>query len=151
MIRPMTLCWLFFSLTVATQSQLFAQETKPQEFELRSYLIDNADDHTIVANYVKTALLPALNRQKVDRVGVFKLRGKKDTANKTHAWPEHSIHVLIPFPTLEAFSALNLKLADDADYQKAADQLFGVDKQDPAYNRIESRFMKAFAGMPVVE
>ena len=141
------------SLIVTTRSQVLAQATKSQEFyELRSYLIDNADDHAIVAKYVKTALLPALNRQKLDRIGVFKLRGDKEAnANKTHAWPEHSIHVLIPFPTLESFSSLNSKLADDADYQKAADGLFGVDIKDPAYNRIESRFMKAFVGMPVVE
>ena len=58
---------------------------------------------------------------------------------------------MIPFPTLEAFSNLNGQLEADADYQKAGAELFGRAPKKPAYSRIESRFMKAFAGIPVIE
>lgn len=131
----------------------FAADAKPQEFyELRSYLIDNADDHAVVAKYIESAFLPALGRLNIDRVGVFKLRGEKEKkAEKTHPWPEHSIHVLIPFKTLKSFSDLNGQLAADTKYQAAAAELFGRAPKTPAYSRIESRLMKAFAGIPVIE
>lgn len=152
MLRNLPLIVLF-CVCLNGLNSAFAQDNKPQEYyELRSYIIDNEQDHIVVSKFVESALLPALNRLKIDRVGVFKLRGEKNgNANKTHAWPEYSIHLLIPFPTLKDFSELNDRLEKDAAYQSAGAELFGVGSKDPAYKRIESRFMKAFAGIPVIE
>jgi hypothetical protein len=46
---------------------------------------------------------------------------------------------------------LNDQLTADKDYHIAAADFFALPKKDPAYKRIESRLMKAFAGMPVIE
>ncbi len=114
-----------------------------QEFyELRHYQIASAEKKQIVSNYLEKGLLPALNRMGIDRVGVFTaLEDAEDL----------SIHVLIPYPTLDAFSELNPKLAKDKRHRKAATNYFGQPKKDPAYLRISSRFMKAFSSMPVIE
>ncbi len=116
--------------------------TNQEYYELRVYRIPSAAKQKIVSDYLEKALVPALNRMGIDRVGVFTL---KDTPD------DFSIFVLVPYATLEAFSELNPKLASDDDYQETAANLFALSKDDPAYTRIDSRLMKAFAGMPVLE
>ena len=116
-----------------------------QEFyELRIYRIENAHKQAIVSNYLEKALLPALGRLDIRRVGVF-------TVIEGEGEVDHSIFVLIPYPTLGALADLSLKLAEDSSYQESAKEYFAQPMDDPAYKRIESRLMKAFAGMPVVE
>ena len=115
--------------------------TNQEYYELRLYRIPGADKQKIVSDYLEKALVPALNRMGIDRVGVFTLKETPD---------DFSIFVLVPYATLEAFSQLNPKLASDSRYQEAAANLFTLPKDDPAYTRIESRLMKAFAGMPVL-
>lgn len=118
------------------------EKSKREYYELRVYRIESGEKQAIVNAYLEKALLPALNRMGVDRVGVFTLMDKPE---------DFSIYVLIPYPSLESFSGLNPALAKDGAYQKAAAPMFAAPLKDPAYKRIESRFMKAFAGMPVLE
>ena len=115
---------------------------KQEHYEFRAYRIKNAEKQKIVNSYLEKALLPALNRMGIDRVGVFKVMDKPD---------DLSIYVLIPFKTMEAFADLSPKLLADTEYQKAAGELDAQPKSDPAYTRIENRFYKAFSGMPVIE
>lgn len=119
-----------------------APEKKQEHYELRVYRIKTAEKQTLVSQYLEKALLPALNRMGIDRVGVFKMLDKPD---------DLSIHVLIPFATMDAFAGLSPKLLADADYQKAAEPMFALPKSDPAFTRIDSHFYKAFSGMPVIE
>ena len=119
-----------------------AGKAKQEYYEFREYRVKNAEKQKIVSNYLEKALLPALNRMGIDRVGVFNVKDKpKDL----------TIFVLIAYPSPQALADLNPKLAADGAYQKAAAELFALPKKDPAYVRIVSRFMKAFAGIPVLE
>ena len=111
-------------------------------YELRVYRVQSAKKQKIVGSYLQKALVPSLNRMGIKPVGVFTLRDIKD---------DFSIFVLLPFPTLEVFSKINPELAADSAYQKAAAGLSALSKDDPAYTRIESRLMKAFAGMPTLK
>ena len=119
-----------------------AGKAKQEYYELREYRVKNADKQKIVGNYLAKALVPALNRMGIDRVGVFTVKDKPK---------ELTIFVLIPYRTLQALADLNGKLAADAAYQKAAAEMFALPKKDPAYIRIVSRLMKAFTGIPVLE
>jgi hypothetical protein len=113
-----------------------------QEFyELRVYRNSDAAKQAIVLNYAEQALVPALNRIQSGPVGVW-VPLDADTAD---------VYVLIPFKTLDQLASLNSTLAADSDYQAAAAEFLAQPKNDPAYQRIDSRLMKAFAGMPVVE
>ena len=49
------------------------------------------------------------------------------------------------------FAAVNPTLTACSEYQQAAAGLHALTKKDPGYLRIESRLMKAFADMPVME
>lgn len=111
-------------------------------YELRIYKVFDYDKQLAAEAYLKEALVPALNRMKVDRVGVFTNKGDPN---------DHSIYMLIPFKSIETFTNMNKTLAADKVYQEAAAGYFARKLKDPVYERIESRFMKAFAGMPVIE
>lgn len=122
------------------------QSGKSQEFyELRVYKTPTAQKQQIVTGYLQRALLPALNRLEIDRVGVFTQMADKSAARN------HSVFVLIPYRTLTARGNLNSALAADRGYQRAAAELFALPMKDPAYTRIPSYLMKAFAGLPVME
>jgi hypothetical protein len=113
-----------------------------QEFyELRAYRIPSTEKQAIIKDYFAKALVPALNRLKIDRVGVFETVDDKDL----------TLWVLIPFKTLDDRTRLNENLFADKAYQAAAKDFLVGSKKDPMYNRIESWLMKAFEGIPVLE
>lgn len=117
-------------------------KAEQEYYELRIYKIFDYDKQRIAEAYLKDALVPALNRMDIDRVGVFTNQGDEN---------DHSLYMLIPFKTMDKFTNLNKTLAADKVYNEAAASYFAREKKDPVYKRIESRFMKAFAGIPVIE
>lgn len=131
-------CFQFTSPANADEPAAITQEY----YEIRIYRINDYDKQQIAESYLEKALIPALNRQGLDRIGVFT---NQDDEN------DHSIFMVIPFPTLEKFATLNQSLAADKTYQEAAKDYFDRSKKDRVYSRIESRFTKAFAGMPTME
>jgi hypothetical protein len=129
--------------TAATLTSTYSEaaQGKQEYYELRTYKLDSAEKQKALLAYASEALVPALNRMGLDRVGAF-----VDVAGK-----DHDVRVLIPFPTLETFSNLIPKLAANATYTKAAASHFSGSKKDAPYTRISSQFMKAFASMPKIE
>ncbi len=119
-----------------------SKKTAQEYYELRIYRCASADKQKLTLSHLETALIPALRRSGGSRVGTFTVIS--DT-------PDHSIHVLILYPTLDVLGQRNEALAKDKTFQKAAADFFAIPKKDPAYTRIETRLMKAFSGMPVVE
>ena len=119
-----------------------AEENMLEYYELRVYRIDSLEKQEVVSRYLETALVPALNRLGIDRVGVFTLQEPGD---------DFSIFTLIPYPTLDHLTGLSDVLDQDADYQQAASEYFSASIDDPAYGRIENKLMKAFDSIPVME
>lgn len=134
---------MFCIATFQFVSAANADEPAAQEYyEIRIYKIFDYDKQIIAERYLENALLPALKRQGLDRVGVFtNLKDQND----------HSMYVVIPYPTIDKFTSLNTHLAADKEYQSAAALYFKRDKKNAVYTRIESRFTKAFSGIPTME
>ncbi len=111
-------------------------------YELRHYRLkpDAAPDGLL--DYFAKALIPAARRQGLGPVGVF-------TEQKPSAEP--TVTLLLAFPVIAAFWAFADKLAADKEYQSAGAAYVGASPQSPAYARIESSLLAAFAGMPRVE
>ena len=137
-----------FALLFVLSSTLFspvtanAQDPKLQFYELRIYKIFDYEKQQVADDYLRDALLPALNRQKIENVGVFhNLKDEND----------HSIYVVIPFDNLESFANYNQKLGADTEYQEAGKAYLKRDKDDEIFQRIESRLLKAFTTMPKME
>lgn len=119
-----------------------AGENMLEYYELRVYRIDSLEKQEVVSRYLETALVPALNRLGIDRIGVFTLQEPGD---------DFSIFALIPYPTLDHMTRLSDVLDQDAEYQQGASEYFSASIDDPAYARIESKLMKAFDSIPVME
>ena len=116
---------------------------KEQEYcEFRVYKTKDANKKKMLGNYLETALIPALSRMGIDRIGVFT---NMDDLN------DYSIYMLIPYMTFEIFTEVNKKLFMDKEYLHAAKEHFSALKNDPVFTRIQSGFYKAFNGMPVIE
>jgi hypothetical protein len=119
------------------------QSGKNQEYyELRVYKTKDVSKKKMVESYLEKVLIPALGRMSIDRIGVFTNRDDLD---------DTSVYVLIPYSTLEIFAGVNPKLLKDKEYMLASKEHFAADKDDPVFTRINSRFFKAFVGMPVIE
>ena len=125
-----------------TPSTATAEDPKLQFYELRIYKIYDFEKQQIADDYLRDALLPALNRQDIKNVGVFhNLKDEND----------HSIYVIIPHDNLESFANCNQTLGADNVYQEAGKTYLKRDKDDEIFQRIESRLLKAFINMPKME
>ncbi len=123
-------------------TRLWAAGKKQEYYELRAYRIPDAASRDLVLDVLEAGLVPALGRAGLGPTGVFTVAEAPD---------DLSVFVIIPFPTLEAFDTLRSRLEGDDAYLKAASAIYARPKEEPVYTRIESWFMRAFSGMPVME
>ncbi len=89
--------------------------------------------------YLKKAAIPALNRLGLKPIGVFTELEPKGPA---------SVYVLIPYPSLDSFATAASRVNADSDYQQAGAAYLQAPKSNPAFERIDSWLMLAFAGQP---
>lgn len=144
-----------------------AEPGAAQEYlEWRTYQLKTPVQKERVDEYLRNAYIPALNRLGCKPVGAFIVKdagattgvqvlfsgGKvKAVSEVKDAGEITELHVLIPYPSLTVFGGVAAALAGDEAYQKAADAYLQALKADPAYARMESSLMLAFAGMPKIE
>ncbi len=135
---------LLSSLTslMPAEGKANAKKTKQEFYELRVYTIKNEAQEKMVENYFQTAAIPALNRLGAKNVGVFKeLKPQGQT----------KIFVLIPFASLDDFLKVEEKLLKDGAYLQAGNAYLTASATDPAYDRIQSSLLRAFAKLPKIE
>lgn len=108
-------------------------------YELRTYVLANDQQRQLTDTYLQQALLPALNRAGIDNVGVFAELQPQGTA---------SLFLLIPYPSPEALPEIAEKLARDTAYTSTGAPYLNAPPASPAYDRIESSLLRAFAHMP---
>jgi hypothetical protein len=111
----------------------------PEYYELRRYRLRRGPQTQVVDTYMRDALVPALQRAAVGPIGVF---------NVTIGADNPTLHLLIPYKTLEAFVTLPARLAADSAYQSAGAVYLNAVATAPAFVRIESSLMRAFESMP---
>lgn len=112
-------------------------------YELRAYRFKPGETHDLLDAYLEKAAIPGLNRLGIKTVGVFTEIESKDAAPV--------VYVLIPYPSLEAFSTSAMRLQADPEHQKAGAGYLQAPKNSPGFLRIDSWLMIAFAGMPRME
>ncbi len=109
-------------------------------YELRRYRLRVGASHALLDGYLEGALIPALNARGVEAVGVFTEPDAKDGP---------AVWVLIPHPSLDSVAfvdgAINLEPAVQA---AGAAYLGSPTSADPAFERIDSWLLAAFAGLP---
>lgn len=118
------------------------EKTGTEFYELRVYSLKNETQQKLVEDYFQNAAIPALNRLGSKNIGVF-----------TELKPEGQtkIYALIPFNSLADFLNVQEKLDQDTDYKEKGAAYLTAPATGPAYERIESSFLKAFAHMPKMQ
>ena len=118
-----------------------AKEPSSWFYEIRVYRLADAADETRMDAYLEKALVPALHRNGIKKVGVFKPIKADTIYNKR-------IYVLIPYKSLNEFEKTTAALQKDAQYLAEGSDYIHAAHTDPPYTRIETTLLKAFKFMP---
>lgn len=126
----------------AAKEENFEKSASPEFYELRVYTLKNAAQQKLVEDFFQNAAIPAYNRYGSKNVGVF-----------TEQKPEGQtrLYAVIPFKSVKDFMEITNRLVSDDVFQKAGEAYLNAPANEPAYDRIQSSFLKAFAGMPKME
>ncbi len=111
-------------------------------YELRVYRLKSGANHDLLDTYLEKAAIPALNRLGVSPVGVFTEIEPKDAP---------ALYMLATYPSLRVFATATERLSADPEYLKAGADYLNVPKTNPAFDRIDSWLLLAFAGQPKVD
>jgi hypothetical protein len=135
--------------TIAAAAQ--ASGTKQEYYELRAYRLKDGSKCALLDGYLEKAAIPAWNRLGSKPIGVFAQQERTGDPAKTEVRDPNTVFVLIPYASLEAVVAAGPALAADAEYQKAGAEYLQTALASPAYERMDTWLMLAFAGMPKIE
>jgi hypothetical protein len=129
-----------FTLPVSDLTAAGLKSDHTDEFyELRVYQLKDGKQQQLVEEYWKNAAIPALNRMDIKNIGVF---------TELKPTGQTKLFVLIPFSSMADFIKMPVKLDADAVYQQAGAVYLNAPAAEPAYERIESSLLKAFAHTP---
>ncbi len=108
-------------------------------YQMRRYTLLTGPQTKLTESYFGDALIPALTRMGMGPMGAFRL----DIGPETPVY-----YLLIPGAPVETLAELDLRLARDADFLKAADPFWNATAAAPAFQRVESFLLAAFEGWP---
>jgi len=124
----------------SAQSSSHSTPGRSREFyELRKYSLQNGPQTKLCDTYFAEALIPALNRLGISPVGAFHLTFGPDTP---------AFYLLLPSTKLETLATVDLQLASDDLFMKAAAPFWNAPATSPAFQRVESSLLIAFEGWP---
>jgi NIPSNAP len=114
---------------------------KTEFYELRQYRMRIGAQPRRLADYLREAAVPALNRLGHAPIGVFDLAtGETPTT-----------FVLIPHPTLDGVRTLAARLAADAQHRQAGAPFLEAPAGDPPYAELKTELLVAFDSLPKIE
>jgi hypothetical protein len=124
---------------LSNNSEQPSKKSKQEFYEWRVYTLKNETQQKLVESYFQDAAIPALNRLGSKNIGVFKeLQPEGQT----------KLYVIIPYTSMDHYMKVQEKLSGDAAYQSAGAAYLNAPSSAPAYERIQSSFLRAFEGMP---
>jgi len=132
------------SSTIALAGKSAAQSPAPgahEYYQIRRYSLLSGPQTKLTESFFADALLPALGRLGLGPAGAFRLEIGPDTP---------AFYLLIPGPSVDVLAELDLRLAQDAAFLKAADPFWNATAAAPAFQRVDIALLSAFAGWPRV-
>src|SRR5258708_23335055 len=106
-LRSIIACLIVLSLGSTVYAA--GPSAKQDYFSIRIYQLKSSQQEERVDKFLKEAFLPALHRQGIPKVGVFKPVGNDTAAIRR-------IYVLMAFRNMEQFTGLSASLEKDAQY-----------------------------------
>ena len=124
----------------AVPVKIFANEI----YVITVYHFTDPQQEVRLDTYLQTAYLPALHRQNINNIGVF-----KPIANDTSA--DKLIYVIVPYKTYSEIEILEGLLSKDPVYTLAGNDYINTSYQSPPYVRMEKIILTAFPLAPQME
>jgi hypothetical protein len=121
-----------------TMASAAAPKADKEVYEWQSYELKMGGMGRL-ETYLQNALIPALNRLGVSKIGVFKELSKDEPAK---------LHLLSVYPSQSLYFQIKTQLKTDADYLKASEAYHQTPVDKPIYDRVSGSLMLAFDGMP---
>ncbi|MBI3718376.1 MAG: NIPSNAP family protein [Sphingobacteriales bacterium] len=120
--------------------------TKPPRciYQLMVYHYNTAEQEKVLDSYFQNALLPALHRQQIKNIGVFKNHANDTTTDKT-------LYVYTHYKSLNSIITVAEKLKADKEYQSAGAEYINAVYNNPPYIRMENILLLAFPLAPQME
>ncbi|MGY5850626.1 NIPSNAP family protein [Salegentibacter sp. F14] len=129
-LRFIVIASFFFFTSSYSQSEIY---------ELRVYDMRFGTSTEVLHNYFEDALIPALNRQGIESVGVFEESG--ETLPK-------KLYLLIPYENMQKYLDVADRLEDDDQLKSAAEAYRNTPPDKIPFERYESRFIRSSWGFP---
>jgi hypothetical protein len=134
--KPLALA-LLLALSIST----LAHAAKRSFYEIKIYTASSPEQEQMIDTYLKDAYLPAMHRQGIKSIGVFKPRSTTDDAGK-------KVYVLTPLKSQSQLLTIANKLAKDAVYQRAGNAYINAMFDNKPFDRFETIILRAFSEMP---
>lgn len=131
---------LLFLLTVSFVSLI--SSAQEEVYELRTYQLNSFKSADLMHSYFKDALIPALNRQGVESVGVFEEQGQSLPPK---------IYMVIPYPSIEAFQSARLLLDKDEKYQIDGAPYLNISIDEVPFEQLETSLIQSSYGFPELQ
>jgi hypothetical protein len=130
------------ALAMTRSARAQAAAGRAREFyQIRRYSLYSGPQTGLTEHFISDALIPALTRRGMGPIGAFRLEFGPETPQTL---------VLIPGPSVEALAALDLELAKDDAFLKAADPFWSAPATAPPFLRAEYSLLAAFEGWPKI-
>jgi hypothetical protein len=121
-----------------------AQQPGREFYEIRIYHYKDTIQEKRMDTHLQQALLPALHRAGIGKIGVFKPVGNDTLTDKL-------LYVLMPLRSPDQLIGLPEKLDNDQAYQQAGKDYINAAYTNAAYTRIESITLYAFSMAPQLQ
>jgi hypothetical protein len=128
--------------TLASASGVGAQQAQaatPWLLELRRYRLRNGPMAARFGAYLKDALVPALGRAGIGPVGAW---------NVSLGPSSPTLHLLVPHKDAASLLGLDARLAQDAEYGRAAASFLALPPSDPPFEGCDSSLIGAVPTLP---
>jgi hypothetical protein len=112
-------------------------------YEIRIYHVKTSAQEKQIENYLEKALLPALHKAGVSKIGVLKPI-EQDTSDLR-------VYMIIPYKNLGDMASIEEKIARDASYVAAGKDYIDLPHNTPPFTRFESIILRAFSHNPVLQ
>jgi len=136
----------FLSASLASSALALTQRGSAQAtagareyYLVRRYNLQMGPQPALTEKYFADALIPALTRLGLGPVGVLRLEFGPETP---------AYYVLVPGSSADRLALLDLHLAGDTEFMKAAEPFWSAPATAPPFQRVESTLLVAFEGWP---
>jgi hypothetical protein len=119
-----------------------ARAANRQYIELRRYHMIPGAKQRAFSTFVGEAMVPALNRAGVGKVGAFSV---------VYGENAPSLLLVLTHASLDSVVNLREKLAADAEYTRTGAAILDAPMADPPFVRVESWLLRAIEAMPTLE